>query len=111
MAKMANSLRDWQSERFEQSFKTEMEGFRKDVLPLNEVIGEGNTAYDGDLGAMINGVSEDERFIRVRAGLFFAEIVSCCSCGEGDPIEEAYCELEVTIDKSDAEATFTVIKD
>ncbi len=109
MAKMANSLRDWQNETFEQTFKTEMEGFRKDVLPLDEVIGDGNTAYDGDLGVIINKVSEDEHSIRARVGVFFAEIISCCSCGEGDPIEEAYCEMEVKIDKTTAEAEFTVI--
>ena len=109
MVKMVNALRDWQSDSFEQSFKTELEDFGKNVLPLHQVIGEGNTVYDGDLGAVINKISEGERTIWVDAGVFFAEIVSCCSCGEGDPIEEAYCEMTVTIDKATAETEFTVI--
>ena len=106
---MPNSTRDWNTDLFHQTFKTEMETFRRDVLPLAEVIGEGNTVYDGDLGVTINEVSDDENFIYARVGVFFAEIISCCSCGEGDPVEEAYCEMNVSIDKATSEATFTVI--
>ena len=109
MATMPNSLRDWNSKLFEQTFKAELEGFRKDVLPLDEVIGEGNTVYDNDLGVTIIEVADDEQCIQAKVGVFFAEIVSCCSCGESDPIDEAYCEMRVTIDKSTAEAEFSVI--
>ncbi len=109
MATMPNSLRDWNSELFEQTLKVEMEGFRKDVLPLAEVIGEGNTVYDNDLGVTVIDVADDERFIEAKVGVFFAEIVSCCSCGESDPVDEAYCEMKVKIDKSTAEAEFSVI--
>jgi len=108
---MPNALNSWGKESFQQSFQQEMELFRKDVLPLSEVVGEGNSVYDGDLGVIVNAVSDDEYAIRVRAGVFFAEIVSCVSCGEGPPIDEAYCEMEVVIDKVTAETTFSVIKD
>jgi hypothetical protein len=111
MAKMPNALRDWNTVAFQQTFKAEMECFRKDVLPLAEVIGEGNTVYDGDLGVTVNEVNDDDNCIKLRVGVFFAEVVSCCSCGESDPINEAYCEMDVSIDKSTAEAVFTVVHD
>ncbi|MEN8170613.1 MAG: glucosamine--fructose-6-phosphate aminotransferase [Pseudomonadota bacterium] len=111
MAKMLDSLRDWNAESFEQTFKSEMEGFRKDVLPLDDVIDDGNTVYDGDLGVTVIEFAEGDQFIEVRAGVYFAEIVSCCSCGESPPIDEAYCEMNVRINKSTAEAEFAVIKD
>lgn len=109
MAVMPRSLQAWGSDNFHDTFKAEMEGFRQDVLPLRQTVGEGNSVYDGDLGVVVNGVDDDAESITVKAGVFFAEIVSCCSCGEGDPIEEAYCELLVNIDKQSGEASFEVL--
>ena len=109
MAIMSNSLRDWNSDAFGQTFKAEMEGFRKDVLPLERVIGKGNSVYDGDLEVVVNAVTDNEKFIQARVGIYFAEVVACCSCGETPPIDEAYCELDVTIDKSSAAAEFTLL--
>ncbi|OOZ38677.1 hypothetical protein BOW53_14620 [Solemya pervernicosa gill symbiont] len=111
MAKMPNARRDWGKEAFSESFKREMECFRKDVLPLAEAIDEGNTVFDNDLGVVINEIGDDEQQIKVRVGVFFAQIVFCVSCGEGPPIDEAYCEMWVSIDKSTAETQFTLIKD
>lgn len=111
MAVMPRSLQAWGSENFQDTFKAEMEEFRQDVLPLRQTVGEGNTVYDGDLGVVVNGVDDDAEAIKVKAGVFFAEIVSCCSCGEGDPIEEAYCEMAVSINKESGEVHFEVLAD
>jgi len=109
MAKLPDSLRDWKTDAFKQTLKSELERLRGDVLPLREAISEGNTVYDRDLGVTILSVEDNEGFIQARVGVFFAEIISCCSCGEGSPIDEAYCEMTVSIDKATAEAAFTVI--
>lgn len=109
MAKLPNSLCDWQTDRFSQTLKTELEGFKQDVLPLKEVIDEGNYVDDSDIGATIIEVSDDEQNIHGKVGIYFAQIVSCCSCGESPPIDEAYCEMMVSIDKSTAEAEFKLI--
>ena len=109
MAKMPNSLRAWKTPQFTQTLKEEMETFRRDVLPLEGLVEKGNALFDDDLGVTVLGVSEGEGFIQAKVGVFFAEIINCVSCGESDPIDEAYCEMEVRIDKETAEAHFSVI--
>lgn len=109
MTKLSNSLRDWQTDAFNNTLQSELEALRGDVLPLAEVIGEGNTVLDSDLGVTVIAVEDGEGVIQAHVGVYFAEIVSCCSCGESSPIEEAYCEMRVIIDKATAEASFTVI--
>lgn len=106
MVTMMNSLRCWNSAAFEQALKEEMEALRGDVLPLAQAVGRGNRVYDNDLGVTLLEAAEFEEYIEARVGVFFAEIISCVSCGEGDPIDEAYCELEVRIDRQSGEAQF-----
>ena len=79
LASLPDNLRNPNRATFKGPLKRELEGFRDDVLPLREVVGEG------------------------------AEIVSCHSCGEGDPIGGAYCELAVSIDKVRDAAAFALI--
>ncbi len=111
MVKLPNSLRDWQTDAFEPSLKAEIERFRRDVLPLNEVIEADNRVDDSDLGMTFIRATDDEHFIKALVGIYFAEIISCCSCSGGSPVEEAYCEMHVTIDKSTGETEFRVGED
>ncbi len=111
MATMQNSLRDWGNDTFKQTLKSELEGFGREVLPLDEAIERGNRVYDKDLGITVMNVWDDEQQIAARFGVFFAEVISCVSCGEGDPIDEAYCEMEVHIDKGSGEARFSLLSD
>jgi hypothetical protein len=111
MSTLPGALAAWGSKDFKQSLKEELETLRQDVLPLQQVVGHGNRVYDHDLGVTVMGVSDDERAIHARVGIFFAEVISCVSCGEGDPIDEAYCEMQVAIDKKTAQASFSVIED
>lgn len=109
MVILGDSLRDWQSERFAHTLQRELEALRGGVLPLHEVIGAGNRVLDSDLGVTLLEVAEEAGFIQARVGVYFAEIVSCCSCGESPPIEEAYCEMRVTIDSTTAQSAFTIV--
>ncbi|MDH3355639.1 MAG: hypothetical protein OEL79_10545 [Chromatiales bacterium] len=111
MAQLPNSLRDWNTDAFEQSLKTEMERFRKDVLPLQDAIENLNSVNDSDLGITFINATDDEKNISAKVGVYFAEEVSCCSCGESEPIEEAYCEMRVTIDKLTGSVQFAVEPD
>lgn len=109
MVTLPHAVQAWQSDNFVPALCREIEALRGGVLPLGEVIGEGNRVLDSDLGATVLGVAEEAGFIQAQVGVYFAEIVSCCSCGESPPIEEAYCEMRVVIDKATAEATFTIV--
>ena len=111
MSQLPNSLRDWNTDAFEQSLKAEMECFRRDVLPLKDAIEDLNSVEDSDLGVTFISATDDENSIHAKVGVYFAEIISCCSCGESSPIEEAYCEMDVTIDKSTGDAAFSVVPD
>ena len=107
MVTLNESLSDWNTATFSATLKSELERLRSDVLPISHVIGDGNRLDDSDLGIIINGVSDDETHIIARVGVFFNEIVSCTTCGGGSGMcDEAYCELQVTIDKSTGEASF-----
>ena len=108
MVSLNESLSAWNSKAFSTTLKIEMERLRSDVLPIAHVIGEGNRLDDSDLGIIVNEVSDDAGHIHARVGVFFAEIVNCCTCSGGSGmVDEAYCELAVTIDKRTGEAQFT----
>ena len=111
MAQLPNSLRDWNTDAFENSLKAEMECFRRDVLPLQDAIEDLNSVEDSDLGVTFISSTDDDNFINAKVGVYFAEEISCCSCGESSPIEEAYCEMDVRIDKATGDAEFTVRPD
>ena len=111
MVSMPQSLGDWGTERFKQTLQKELEGFRSDVLPLQQTVGHGNRVYDHDLGVTVMRTWDEEHYIGARFGVFFAEIISCVSCGEGEPVDEAYCEMEVRIDKRSGEAQFSLLHD
>ena len=110
MVTMPRALEAWGGEGFKQTLKEELETFRRDVLPLDQAIEQGNRVYDNDLGVTVMRVNDDEEAIYARVGVFFAEVISCVSCGEGDPIDEAYCEMQVRIDKKSAEASFELVE-
>ncbi len=108
MTKLAQSLQHWGSETFNSSLKQELEQLRADVLPLKEAIDPDNYVIDFDLGVTVISANEKDDAIHAKIGVYFAEEVSCCSCGEGAPTEEAYCEMEVIIDKHSADTTFAI---
>lgn len=109
MAKLENSLIAWNTASFQQTLKAELETLKQDVLPLNEVVEEGNTVVDSDLGVNVIEVSDDEQMIHAKVGVFFAQIVDCLCCGESQPIDEAYCEMLVSINKMTAQADFKIL--
>lgn len=63
---------------------------------------------------MVLGVSEENNFIRARAGIFYTSIIAGCSCADDPtPISELneYCEVQLDIDKQTAEATIVLQPD
>ena len=107
MVILNESLGAWNTATFHATLKKELERLRSDVLPIAHIIAEGNRLDDSDLGIIVNEVHDDDARIIARVGVFFNEIVSCTTCsGGGGMCDEAYCELQVAIDKSTGEASF-----
>ncbi|MEJ1386193.1 MAG: hypothetical protein RPU52_16170 [Candidatus Sedimenticola sp. (ex Thyasira tokunagai)] len=110
MTRLQNSLNAWNTDHFSTTLKEELEKLRSDVLPIAHVITQGNKLDDSDLGVIINEVDDDPQQIHVKVGVFFAEVINCVTCCGGNGMhDEAYCELEVTIDKASSEASFKPI--
>jgi len=108
MTKLTNSLKNRGSENFKKVLKQEIEALGNDDLPLNQATCQGGLADDSNISALINSVTENETQLLIKVGVFFNEIVAGCNCGDDPSSENTYCELLVSIDKSTAEASFSL---
>lgn len=108
MPKFTTSLTNWGSDSFSQTLKNEMENLEASVLPLDKGTTQGGLVDDSNISATIINFTEEEGYIQAKVGVFFNEIIGGCSCGDDPLSENAYCEIQVSIDKATAEAEFSV---
>lgn len=106
--RLSASLGHWKSADFKQILKDEIERLPAGTLPLDKCTTLGGYVDDEHITASVLNTSEDDLAIRARVSVFFTEIMICCGCGDDPMPQTAYCEIQVTIDKSTAEATFSV---
>ena len=108
MAKLPNALRHWNSGSFSEALKAEIEHLPRGTLPLADGTSQGGYVDDRKVTATVFRTTEDAHKVLAHLGVFFTEIVVNCGCGE-DPMEQdAYCEMDVRIDKTTALAEFSV---
>lgn len=105
----SNALNDWGSEAFSNSLKQEIEQLGPGALPLEKGAVQGGNIDDSDISATIMRVTDAAASIQVKTGVFFSEIVANCSCGDEPMSYNAYCEIEVLIDKATGEVQFTAL--
>lgn len=111
MIKLLNSLDAWQSALFSQTLKNELEQLLPGSLPLYKAVRQGGYVDDNHVTTTILSFGEDAQTIQAKAGIFYTEIVVNCGCGD-DPMEtNAYCELQIWIDKTSGKAEFEVLPD
>jgi len=111
MPRLPDSLNHWRSADFKQILKGEIERLPAGTLPLDKGTSLGGYVDDTKITASVLNTSEDDLVIRAGVSVFFTEIMICCGCGDDPMPQNAYCEMQVTIDKSTAEATFSVDSD
>ncbi len=111
MPRLPNALRDWQTAAFAQTLKRDIEALPAGALPLREAASHGGHVDDSAVSATVIGYAADGGWIRARVGVFFAEIIVGCSCGEDPPSLSAYGEFEVSIDRVTGEASFVPVRD
>jgi hypothetical protein len=109
MTTLSKSLASWGSEGFSQTLKAEMEALESGVLPLEKGSNRGGPVDDTDLSVSVLGAEESADTLEAKTGVFFYEISAGGACGDAPLRENAYCVLQVSIDKATAEAEFTVI--
>jgi hypothetical protein len=105
MPKLINALRSWSSDDFEEILTKEIEDLGTSGLPLEGYVD------DSELKVIILGISDNETEIQANVGIFYHEIIAGCSCGDDPTRENAYCEIQVSINKNTAEATFALMGD
>lgn len=111
MLKMSASLDDWGTDTFVPTLRAEIKALPSGELPLNEAVSQGGYVDDNDLEITIFRVDDDDSSIQVRLGVFFTEIVICCGCGDDPMTINAYCEMQLSIDKRTAHSQFSVVSD
>lgn len=111
MPKFLKSLRDWQSDSFAQSLKSEIESLETGSLPLDKGVSQGGYVDDSNIAVTVLSITDAGHAVWATVGVFFTEIIAGCSCGDDPMPQNAYCKLQVRIDKSTAETEFTVITD
>lgn len=114
MIRLPQSLKAWATPAFNQTLKREIEQLAPALLPLQQGLSRTSYATDRPHTAIVLGTAGDAQFIRAKLGIFYAGIVAGCSCAD-DPTpvteEDEYCEIQVAIDRTTAQATVTLVDD
>ena len=109
MTRLKLSLKDCRSGLFARQLKHELEHLQAGTLPLEQATTQGGQVDDSNIAANVIEVREHGDWICARVGIFFNEVVGGCSCGD-DPLSvNAYCQIQVSIDRASAEAEFALL--
>ncbi len=111
MPEFTESLKNWKSGAFPRVLKNEIERLAPGSLPLHEGTSQGGYVDDSEIAVTIINCVDRECCIEAKVGIFFNEVVGGCSCGDEPSAGSAYCEVQVSIDKTTADVTFTVVED
>ena len=109
MPKFIKSLYDWESDTFTQTLKSELENLETSIIPLDKGTSQGGYVDDSNITATVLRVSDDMTTIHAHVGIFFTEIVVGCGCGDDPMPTNAYCEMQIDIDKATGESAFIII--
>ncbi len=102
---------------FDATLKQELAGLKHRDLPLQQGLTQSSYVSSDVISPVIISSSESSdaqgnRLIVAKAGIFYTGIIAGCSCSD-DPgpldTQNEYCEITITIDMSNAEATFKLI--
>ncbi len=102
-------LRAWGTDAFAATLKRELEALPPGTLPLDRATAHGGRVSDVPLVATVIGAADAGAHLESRVGVFFAETIAGCSCGDEPFDQPGYCELEVRIDKATGATVFTLI--
>jgi hypothetical protein len=107
MPNFKQSLDAWQTGAFEVCLKNEIRCLGAGTLPLHQGTTHGGQVDDSDVDVLVLRSSADDTTLYAEVGVFFHEIVGGCSCGDEPMAINAYCVIQVGIDKATAEVKFS----
>lgn len=111
MIRLDRALSAWGTPEFASVLKSELRQLTVEQLPLQQALTMSSYAVNGNIDFMLLSSSEEQTHLRVKLGIFFAGVIAGCSCADDPtPVDEndEYCEVELTIDKTTADATITL---
>ena len=111
MAELHDALRAWGTEAFAPLLKRAIEGLAPGTLPLDRATAHGGRADDRAITVTVIGATDAGTHVDARVGVFFAEVIAGCSCGDEPFAVPAYCEMAVRIEKATGAAAITLIPD
>jgi len=100
-----------ESPDFKEILKSEIEGIHGDLLPLQQALSHSSHAITDNFSAIILATDQDQEFLHVKAGIFYAGIVAGCNCADDPtPVTEQneYCEIMLEICKSTAKTNISL---
>jgi hypothetical protein len=109
MPKFLNSLRAWKSDDFARILKSEIENLERGALPLEKGVSQGGVVDASELAVTVFGAADNGAAIQANVGVFFTEIVGGCSCGDEPVANDAYCEMQIRIDKATADVEIFIL--
>jgi hypothetical protein len=114
MIRLENALRAWGTPDFQAALKQEIAQLDAAQLPLQQGLSTGNYVSDAPITVAIHSMTEMEKVIRVKAGIFYQGIIGGCSCTDDPtPVSDIneYCEVQFDIDKASALTAVALLKD
>ena len=111
MTSLPESLKHWNSARFDAALKSELAGLEDGILPLQQAATHGGMIDCNSLSLTLISTTDNQASLVARVGIFFNEIVGGCACGD-EPFEaNAYCVIDISLDKTTAAAQFALVDD
>ena len=106
MTKFPKTLSAWNTELFDETLRMEIiKSLGINSLPL------GGYVDDESVSLIILSAADIGVVIQCKVGIWFDEVLPCCGCPNGAMKRATYCEVQIGIDKSTAEAEFVVTSD
>ena len=99
MTKFPKALSAWNTEVFDDVLRMEIKSLGINSLPLGGYVDDERVATLILLSAVDVGI-----VIQCKVGIWFDEMLSCCGNPSGAMKRATYCEVQIRIDKSTAEA-------
>ena len=110
MPELLDALQQSRPGVIEKALKHELENLPAGTLPLEKGTNRGGFVDDSDISVSVINVKQHENSIQAKVGVFFTEIIVGCGCGDDPMPENAYCEMQISIDRTTFAAEFEVIQ-
>ncbi|MGM0594781.1 MAG: hypothetical protein ACQETD_09615 [Pseudomonadota bacterium] len=111
---LPQTLAAWGRDDFAECCRAELEALPHDALPLQQGLALSSCVSDEPFRLMVISSGADERWLRIKAGVFYSGIIAGCSCAD-DPsptdVQPEYCELLLLVDRRSGEAQVALLEE